>query len=196
MGPSWRHDGGPGRCSGAARRGRDDDGVVQRIYAHHVLQGLASFEEIPPEVGEIERRRRTVQEEGLSYLVAEVGDRVLGFAYAGRYRPRSGYRFTAEDSVYVDPAAMGQGIGRKLLAAVIVAAEAAGMRQMIAIIGHSANLPSIRLHERLGFHHAGLFQAVGWKHQRWLEFGAHAARPRTGGDGRARTPGSARHVAE
>ena len=149
--------------------GRDDDGVVQRIYAHHVLQGLASFEEIPPEVGEIERRRRTVQEEGLPYLVAEVGDRVLGFAYAGRYRPRSGYRFTAEDSVYVDPAAMGQGIGRKLLAAVIVAAEAAGMRQMIAIIGHSANLPSIRLHERLGFHHAGLFQAVGWKHQRWLD---------------------------
>ena len=148
---------------------RDDDSALQRIYAHHVLTGLASFEEIPPDVGEMERRRRAVQEDGLPYLVAESAGRVLGFAYAAHYRPRSGYRFTVEDSVYMEPAAMGEGIGRKLLSAVIAAAESAGMRQMIAVIGDSANLPSIRLHERLGFKHAGVFQAVGWKHNRWLD---------------------------
>jgi phosphinothricin acetyltransferase len=149
--------------------GPDDDTALQRIYAHHVLTGLASFEEIPPKLAEMERRRRAVQDAGLPYLVAESAGRILGFAYAGHYRPRSGYRFTVEDSVYVEPTAMGQGIGRKLLAAVIAAAESAGMRQMIAIIGDSANLPSIRLHERLGFRHAGVFQAVGWKHERWLD---------------------------
>jgi phosphinothricin acetyltransferase len=134
-----------------------------------VLHGFGSFEEIPPDAQEMERRRIAVQEHGLPYLVAEAAGRVLGFAYAGRYRPRSAYRFTVEDSVYVAPDAMGRGIGSRLLADVIARAEAAGMRQMIAVIGDSANLGSIRLHERLGFTRAGLLVAVGWKQERWLD---------------------------
>jgi phosphinothricin acetyltransferase len=146
-----------------------DGGALQQIYAHHVLHGFGSFEETPPGIEEMERRRAAVQEEGLPYLVAEAEGRVLGFAYAGRYRPRSAYRFTVEDSVYVAPDAAGRGIGRRLLAEVIAHAEALGMRQMIAVIGDSANLGSIRLHERLGFAHAGVFAAVGWKRERWLD---------------------------
>ena len=154
----------------ALRDARPGDGpALQRIYGHHVLHGFGSFEEMPPGIEEMERRRAAVQEEGLPYLVAEAEGRVLGFAYAGRYRPRSAYRFTVEDSVYVAPDAGGRGIGRRLLAEVIARAEALGMRQMIAVIGDSANLGSIRLHERLGFTRAGLFAAVGWKRERWLD---------------------------
>ena len=155
----------------ALRDARPGDGpALQQIYGHHVLHGFGSFEEIPPAVEEMERRLAAVQEDGLPYLIAEAaGGRVLGFAYAGRYRPRSAYRFTVEDSVYVAPDAAGRGIGRRLLAEVIARAEALGMRQMIAVIGDSANLGSIRLHERLGFTRAGLFAAVGWKRERWLD---------------------------
>jgi L-amino acid N-acyltransferase YncA len=154
----------------ALREARPGDGAdLQRIYSHHVLHGFGSFEEIPPDAEEMERRRTAVQEHGLPYLVAEAAGRVLGFAYAGRYRPRSAYRFTVEDSVYVAPDAMGRGVGSRLLAEVIARAEAAGMRQMIAVIGDSANLGSIRLHERLGFTRAGIFVAVGWKGERWLD---------------------------
>ena len=117
----------------------------------------------------MERRRAAVQEEGLPYLIAEAAGRVVGFAYAGRYRPRSAYRFTVEDSVYVAPEATGRGIGRRLLAEVIARSEALGLRQMIAVIGDSANVGSIRLHERLGFARVGLFTAVGWKRERWLD---------------------------
>ena len=152
------------------REARPGDGAaLQRIYAHHVLHGFGSFEEIPPDAEEMERRRIAVQEHGLPYLVAEAAGRVLGFAYAGRYRPRSAYRFTVEDSVYVAAEATGRGVGYRLLAEVIARAEAAGMRQMIAVIGDSGNIGSIRLHERLGFTRAGLFVAVGWKRERWLD---------------------------
>jgi phosphinothricin acetyltransferase len=152
------------------REARPGDGpALQRIYGHHVLHGFGSFEEVPPEIEEMERRRAAVQADGLPYLIAEASGEVLGFAYAGRYRPRSAYRFTVEDSVYVAPDATGRGIGRRLLAEVIARAEALGMRQMIAVIGDSANLGSIRLHERLGFHRAGVFTAVGWKRERWLD---------------------------
>ena len=152
------------------REAQDGDGPwLQRIYAHHVREGLGSFEEEPPSLEEMERRRAAVQSHGLPYIVAEGGGRILGFAYAGPYRPRTGYRFTVEDSVYMDPAAAGQGIGRRLLAQVIARSEALGMRQMLAVIGDSANLASIRLHARLGFAHAGVFAAVGWKHGRWLD---------------------------
>lgn len=150
-----------------ARRG--DGCALQRIYGHHVLHGFGSFEEMPPEIEEMERRRATIQELGLPYIVAEAAGRMLGFAYAGQYRPRSAYRFTVEDSVYVDPDATGRGLGRRLLAEVISRAEAIGMRQMLAVIGDSANLGSIRLHERLGFMQVGLFAAVGWKRERWLD---------------------------
>jgi L-amino acid N-acyltransferase YncA len=152
------------------REARAGDGTaLQAIYGHHVLHGFGSFEEAPPAVEEMERRRAAVQDEGLPYLVAEAEARVVGFAYAGRYRPRSAYRFTVEDSVYVAPEASGRGIGGRLLAEVIARAEALGLRQMIAVIGDSANLGSIRLHERLGFSRAGLFTAVGWKRERWLD---------------------------
>ena len=154
----------------ALREARPGDGAaLQRIYTHHVLHGFGSFEEFPPDAQEMERRRAAVQEHGLPYLVAEASGRVLGFAYAAQYRPRSAYRFTVEDSVYVAPDAMGRGIGRQLLGEVIALAEAAGMRQMIAVIGDSANAGSIRLHERLGFTRAGVFVAVGWKRERWLD---------------------------
>ena len=146
-----------------------DGAALQAIYGYHVLHGFGSFEEAPPAVEEMERRRAAVQDEGLPYLVAEAAGRVVGFAYAGRYRPRSAYRFTVEDSGYVAPGATGQGIGGRLLAEVISRAEALGLRQMIAVIGDSANLGSIRLHERLGFKRAGLFIAVGWKRERWLD---------------------------
>jgi L-amino acid N-acyltransferase YncA len=146
-----------------------DGQAVARIYAHHVLTGFGSFEETPPDAAEMEHRRAAVQEQGLPYLVAEADGNVVAFAYAGPYRPRAAYRFTVEDSVYVAAAAGGRGIGRLLLAELVRRAEGLGMRQMIAVIGDSANRASIRLHERLGFHHAGLFAAVGWKQGRWLD---------------------------
>lgn len=171
------------------REARPGDGpALQRIYGHHVLHGFGSFEEIPPDTEEMERRRAAVQADGLPYLVAEAEGVVLGFAYAGRYRPRSAYRFTVEDSVYVAPEATGRGIGRRLLGDVIARAEALGMRQMIAVIGDSANLGSIRLHERLGFERVGLFSAVGWKRERWLD---SVLMQRQLGPGRQSAPGPA-----
>jgi len=152
------------------REARMGDGeALARIYDHHVRSGFGSFEETPPDAAEMERRRACVQELGLPYLVAEVAGQVAAFAYAGPYRPRSAYRFTVEDSVYVAAAHTGRGIGRLLLTEIVRRAEALGMRQMIAVIGDSANHASIRLHERLGFRPAGLFTAVGWKQGRWLD---------------------------
>jgi L-amino acid N-acyltransferase YncA len=152
------------------REARAGDGPwLQAIYAPHVLEGFGSFKEEPPGAEEMERRRAGVQERGLPYLIAEREGQVLGFAYAGPYRPRTAYRFTVEDSVYVAREAAGQGIGRRLLAEVIARCEAMGMRQMLAVIGDSENRASIRLHERLGFRHAGVFAAVGWKRGRWLD---------------------------
>jgi L-amino acid N-acyltransferase YncA len=128
---------------------------------------------VPPEPAEIDNRRRGVQALGLPYLVAErpgaSGPVVAGFAYAGLYRPRSGYRFTVEDSVYVAPDAQGGGIGRALLAALIERTTALGMRQMIAVIGDSGNTASIGLHAALGFQPIGTFRAIGFKHGRWLD---------------------------
>ena len=143
--------------------------TVHSIYAHWVRHGLASFEEIPPDREEMERRRLAVQELGLPYLVALEGDTVLGFAYAGPYRPRSAYRFTVEDSVYVAPDAQGKGVGRRLLGEVIQRAEALGRRQMLAVIGDSGNAPSIGLHEAMGFRRIGIFQSVGFKFGRWVD---------------------------
>ena len=142
---------------------------IQVIYAHWVLHGLASFEEVPPDSVEMGRRRETIQDLGLPYLVAEENGAVLGFAYAGPYRPRSAYRFTVEDSVYVAASAHGKGIGRRLLGELIARAEGLGRRQMLAVIGDSGNEPSIRLHEALGFRRAGVFQSVGFKFGRWVD---------------------------
>ena len=163
--------GGPG--SGPAVIVRDalpaDVPVIQSIYAHHVLHGLASFEEVPPDAAEIERRYREIVGRGLPYVVAEADGRVAGYAYAGPYRTRPAYRYTVEDSVYVAPDAAGRGLGHAALAEVIHRAAERGCRQMIAIIGDSGNQPSIRLHEKLGFRHAATLQAVGFKFGRWVD---------------------------
>jgi len=143
---------------------------IAALYGHHVAEGFASFEEVPPDAAEMARRRETLVGSGFPYLVAadEAGT-VLGYAYAGPYRPRSAYRFTVEDSIYVAPAAAGRGIGRALLTRLIEECRARGYRQIIAVIGDSANLPSIQLHRALGFEPAGLLRHVGLKKGRWLD---------------------------
>lgn len=147
----------------------DDVAVVQAIYAHHVLHGISTFEEIPPSIDEIGRRRTAVLESGLPYLVAEVGSRVVGYCYATAYRPRAAYRYTIEDSVYVEVGMGGTGIGGALLRELISRCEAGPWRQMIAVIGNSANTGSILLHQNCGFHHVGALAGVGFKHEGWVD---------------------------
>jgi phosphinothricin acetyltransferase len=146
-----------------------DGARIAAIYRHHVLHGLASFEEAPPDPAELARRRADVLARGLPHLVACDGDTVLGYAYAGPYRTRSAYRYTVEDSVYIAPEAIRRGVGRTLLAAVIEACERAGCRQMIAVIGDSGHDASIGLHRALGFEPAGMLRAVGFKFGRWVD---------------------------
>ncbi|HEX6119317.1 MAG TPA: GNAT family N-acetyltransferase [Dongiaceae bacterium] len=145
--------------------------AVQRIYAYHVLHGLASFEEVPPDAAELARRWHTIAGAGLPYLCATDGadGTMLGYAYAAAYRPRSAYRFAVEDSVYVAPDAARRGIGRALLCGLIDACTDLGKRQMIAVIGDSGNQASIALHRVCGFDLVGTFTAVGFKHGRWVD---------------------------
>jgi phosphinothricin acetyltransferase len=149
--------------------GRADMRRAQEIYAAHVMTGTGTFEEVPPDLDEMCRRREAVLEARLPYLVAEENGAILGFAYATRYRPRSAYRHTAEDSVYVDPSAIGRGAGRALLGKVLELSAAAGYREMLAVIGDSGNAASIRLHAALGFRPVGTFRNVGLKFGRWLD---------------------------
>ncbi|RMQ40226.1 Phosphinothricin N-acetyltransferase [Pseudomonas cichorii] len=152
------------------RDARDDDmPTVQAIYAEHVLGGISSFELEPPSLEEMLRRRADVLDKGLPYRVAERQGEVVGYGYVTPYRPRPGYRFTVEDSVYVRHGLGGLGIGQALLGELIEHCVQGGWRQMIAIIGNSENLASIRLHERLGFHRVGVFESVGFKHGRWVD---------------------------
>lgn len=160
--------------------------AIQAIYAPHVLHGSASFELEPPDVAELARRLAAVREAGLPYRVAELDGEVVGYAYATLYRPRPAYRHTAEDSVYVREGLGGQGIGRRLLEEVIEACTLAGFRQLVAVIGDSANRGSIALHQRLGFRLVGTFEAVGFKHGRWVDT---VLMQRNLGEG-DRTPGS------
>jgi phosphinothricin acetyltransferase len=146
-----------------------DVAAVQDIYAVHVDHGTGSFEERAPDREEMAQRRQTILARRLPYIVAASGERILGFAYAAPFRPRPAYRFTIEDSIYIHPDALGQGLGRLLLGDLIVRCEALGYRQMVAVIGDSRNLRSIRLHEALGFHRAGTFTSVGFKFGRWLD---------------------------
>jgi L-amino acid N-acyltransferase YncA len=152
------------------RPSRDEDlRAITAIYGYHVLHGVASFEEIPPELAEMAQRRRQIVEHGLPYLVAERRGLVLGYCYASVYRTRSAYRFTLEDSIYIDAAEVGRGVGRALLSAVIERSAKLGYRQMVAVIGGSDQWPSIRLHERLGFTQMGLLPAVGFKFGGWID---------------------------
>lgn len=147
----------------------DDIPAITAIYAPAVAHGTASFELEAPDTAEMARRRAALVDAGYPYLVAEGAEGVLGYAYAGPYRPRPAYRFTVEDSVYVAPHAHRRGVGRALLAALIEASQARGDRQMIAVIGDSAQAPSIRLHEDFGFRLVGIAREVGFKHGRWLD---------------------------
>jgi phosphinothricin acetyltransferase len=146
-----------------------DIAAITRIYAHAVETGTASFELAPPDQTEMAKRMQTLAEGGFPCFVAELDGIIAGYAYAGPYRARPAYRFTVEDSVYVDAKSHGRGIGRALLAALIEAAEAGGYRQMIAVIGDSEQAASITLHAALGFAYVGTFPNVGFKFGRWLD---------------------------
>jgi L-amino acid N-acyltransferase YncA len=143
--------------------------AITAIYAHHVLHGAASFETDPPSLEEMCRRRSDVLGKDLPYLAAVHDDAIAGYAYAGTYRPRAAYRDTVENSVYLRHDQAGRGIGTCLLNALIDECEARDLRQMIAVIGDSANVASIRLHLRCGFRDVGTLTSVGHKHGRWLD---------------------------
>jgi L-amino acid N-acyltransferase YncA len=146
-----------------------DMDAITLIYAHHVNHGTGSFETEAPDRIEIARRWSEVQAQGLPWLVAEDDGDIGGYAYASPYRARPAYRHTVEDSIYVRVDRLGTGLGKLLMPALITAAQACGMRQMIAVIGDSANEASITLHRRFGFHDAGLLKDVGFKFGRWLD---------------------------
>jgi len=166
------------RQKGVLVRVRDSrDGDLPRIhaiYSHHVRTGLGSFEESPPDLAEMVRRRADILAKGMPYLVAELDDPaipggVAGYAYAGPYRPRSAYRYSVEDSIYVAPDLQRQGIGRQLLDELIARCTKLGYRQMVAVIGDSGNAGSIALHRSLGFQDAGVGKSFGFKHGRWVD---------------------------
>src|SRR5215472_1993028 len=146
-----------------------DIAEIAAIYRYHVLHGLASFEEIAPEHEELLVRQRDILARGLPYLVAERSRRVLGYCYAGPYRLRSAYRFTLEDSIYIDQAEIGRGLGRGLLTILLDRCAVLGYRQMVAVIGGSDTWPSIRLHATLGFTRVGTLPAVGFKFGGWVD---------------------------
>lgn len=146
-----------------------DIAAIARIYAHAVKFGTASFELDPPDEAEMRRRMQALLDGDLPYLVAELNGGVAGYAYAALYRTRPAYRFTLEDSIYIDPAAQRRGVGRALLDRLIAESEKRGYRQMIAIIGDSANAASIELHRAAGFRFVGNIGNVGYKFGRWLD---------------------------
>lgn len=146
-----------------------DAGAIAAIYGYHVRHGVASFEEVPPDSAEIARRWNEILMRGLPYLVALESGRVVGFCYASLYRTRSAYRFTVEDSIYLDQAVLGRGIGRMLLGRLVERCTELGYRQMVAVIGGSDQWPSIGLHRALGFAAVGMLPAVGAKFGRWID---------------------------
>jgi phosphinothricin acetyltransferase len=153
------------------RPSRDEDlAAITAIYAHHVLQGTGTFETEAPTEADMAGRRADVLSKNLPYLVAEGDDgRLLGFAYCNWFKPRPAYRYSAEDSIYLADSARGQGLGTQLLAALEQAAEAAGVRKLIAVIGDSANLGSVGVHRSRGFEHVGVLKDCGWKFGQWRD---------------------------
>ena len=147
----------------------DDLPQITAIYEWNVLNGTGTFELEAPDLPEMTRRRDDVLGKGLPWLVAERDGQVLGYAYANHFRPRRAYRFCLEDSIYLADAARGQGVGKLLLAELIKQCEAQGARQMLAVIGDSANAGSIGVHRSLGFEHTGLLKASGWKFDAWRD---------------------------
>ena len=159
----------------------EDLPAIHSIYAHHVLHGLASFEEEPPSVDELGRRFREVTQRRLPYLVAEYGLEVAGYGYCSPYRARSAYRYALEDSIYIRHDMAGRGIGRRLLDELIRRCEGLGYRQIIAVIGDSANAASIGVHAACGFLRVGTLRSVGFKFGRWVD-SVYMQRPLGPGD--------------
>ena len=152
------------------RPSRDDDvATITAIYAHHVLHGTGTFETEAPSAADMAARRADVLGKNLPYLVAEEDGEVLGFAYCNWFKPRPAYRFSAEDSIYMSESARGKGLGAKLLAALSQAAEAVGVRKLIAVIGDSANAGSVGVHRSQGFTHVGVLKDCGWKFGEWRD---------------------------
>jgi L-amino acid N-acyltransferase YncA len=146
-----------------------DAAALHAIYAHYVLHGFGTFEEAPPGAPSFADKLRTIAAHGLPFLTVESGSEIVGYAYASPFRPRSGYRYSVEDSVYVRDDQRGKGIGLALLNALVPRCEATGTRQMVAVIGDAHNKGSIALHERVGFEHVGIVRGVGYKLGRWVD---------------------------
>lgn len=146
-----------------------DAEALAAIYGDACRHGVGTFEEIAPDAGEMDRRRLAIVDKGLPYYVAEVDGEVAAYACASPFRPRTGYRYTAEDSVYAAPWAKGRGLGRVLLTRVVADCEALGLRQLMAVIGGSDNQASIALHQSLGFEMRGVMRGVGFKFGRWMD---------------------------
>lgn len=146
-----------------------DIDAITAIYAHHVLYGTGTFETTAPTAEEMAARRTDVLSKNLPYLTLEDNSEVLGFAYCNWFKPRPAYRFSAEDSIYMQPTATGQGLGRLLLQELAAQAQRAGIRKLIAVIGDSTNKGSISVHQACGFTYVGILSACGWKFDRWLD---------------------------
>ena len=147
----------------------DDLPAIHEIYGHHVLHGLASFEEEAPPLDELRRRYEEVRTRGLPWLAAEFGGALIGYGYCAPYRTRSAYRYALEDSVYVRNGAEGRGVGGALLSALIARCEGLGYRQLVAVIGDSGNAASINLHASFGFLRVATLRSIGFKFGRWVD---------------------------
>jgi len=143
--------------------------AITSIYEHAVRFGTATFELDPPDLAEMTRRFRALADGQFPYLAAELDGAVIGYAYVGPYRPRPAYRFSVENSVYFDPKAQGRGIGKLIMQELIAQSERRGFRQMVAVIGDSANVASIGVHRATGFRMIGTCENVGFKFGRWLD---------------------------
>ena len=159
-----------------------DLAAIHAIYAHHVLRGLATFEEVPPDAAEMRRRHQDITGRGLPYLVAAQRGEILGYGYCAPYRARSAYRYALEDSIYIKDGHLGKGIGTRLLGELLRICAGLGYRQVVAVIGDSANAGSIALHARLGFLRVGTLRSTGFKFGRWVD-SVLMQRPLGAGDG-------------
>ena len=152
----------------AARPG--DAAAIAAVYAPHVLTGTGTFEYDAPDAAEITMRMARVHDAGWPWLVAEIDGAVVGYAYASQFRDRPAYAQTCENSVYVAATAHRRGVGRALIDALVIAARAAGFREMIAVISDGGgNTASLGLHRACSFHEAGRLTKVGFKFERWLD---------------------------
>ncbi len=146
-----------------------DVAIIQQIYAHHVLNGLGTFEENPPSLVEMHERYQKITAAGFPFIVVKLDNLVVGYAYVGHFRERSAYRHTVEDSIYVAPEFVGHGVGEMLLIELIRLCRARGYREMVALIGDSRNHASIKLHHKLGFSQTGIMQKVGYKFEQFVD---------------------------